>query len=84
MSSFIGTDISSREENQDYENLNGNMQNQQDVNENVQRQALNNQNNFSDVFSVNSQQYSRSIDEIVQRESNNRTSDTDKLNGLKK
>lgn len=60
------------------------MQNQQDVNENVQRQALNNQNNFSDVFSVNSQQYSRSIDEIVQRESNNRTSDTDKLNGLKK
>ena len=60
------------------------MQNQQDVNENVQRQALNNQNNFCDVFSVNSQQYSRSIDEIVQRESNNRTSDTDKLNGLKK
>ena len=60
------------------------MQNQQDVNENVQRQALNNQNNFSDVFSVNSQQYSRSIDEIVQRESNNRTSDTNKLNGLKK
>lgn len=84
MSSFIGTDISSQEENQDYENLNGNMQNQQDVNENVQRQALNNQNNFSDVFSVNSQQYSRSVDEIVQRESNNRNSDTDKLNGLKK